>query len=85
MTDPEIIRFLQEGGRPTFGVHGRNMEVINLIASMERADLIRTEDASLSQETRRRAVWIADDRRHEPPEDILASLTRPPNPEAHHD
>lgn len=76
MTDPEIITFLQEGGRPTYGMHSRNMEVINLMASMEKAGLIRTEDASLSQETRRSAVWIADDRRGDSPEAILASLTQ---------
>lgn len=76
MTDPEIIEFLQGGGRPNFGMHGRNMDVINLMASMEHAGLIRTEDASLTQETRRTAVWIADERRHDPPEAILASLTQ---------
>ena len=74
MTDLEIITFLQEGGRPTFGMHGRNMEVMDLMARMERAGLINTEDASLSQETRRRAVWVAGDRRHELPETILASI-----------
>lgn len=76
MTDPEIIKFLQDGGRPTFGMHGRNMEVINLMASMEKTGLIRTEDASISQETRRRAVWIADERREESPEAVLACLTQ---------
>lgn len=76
MTDPEIIKFLQEGGLPTFGMHGRNMEVINLMDSMEKAGLIRTDDASLSQETRRSAVWISDERRNDPPEAILASITQ---------
>ncbi|WP_370281584.1 hypothetical protein [Pseudooceanicola sp.] len=76
MTDAEIITCLQKGERPTYGMHGRNIEVMNLMASMEKAGLIRTADASLSQETRRSAVWIADERRNESPEAILASLTR---------
>lgn len=76
VTDAEIITCLQEGDRPTYGMHGRNMEVINLMVSMEKAGLIRTEDASLSQETRRRAVWVSEARRREPPEAILASLTQ---------
>ena len=76
MTDEEIITYLQKGGELTFGMHGRNAEVMNLMADMEKAGLIRTEDASLSQETRRRAVWVADGRRSTPPESILASLKR---------
>ena len=76
MTDAEIITCMQQGHRPTYGMHGRNTEVMDLMASMEKAGLIRTEDASISQETRRRAVWIADERRHDSPEAILASLTQ---------
>ena len=46
------------------------------MAKMERAGLIRTDDDSLSQETRREAEWIAEDRRHEAPELILALIDK---------
>ena len=59
MTDQEIIDFLKSGGKPTFGMNGRNGEVMALMADLEARGSIRTEDASLSQETRRRAIWIA--------------------------
>ena len=60
MTDEEIIDYLKSGGKPTFGLHGRNAEVMALMADLEARGLIRTEDASLSQETRLRAIWLAD-------------------------
>ncbi len=61
MTDQEIIDFLKSGGQPTFGINGRNGEIMALMADLEKRGLIRTEDASLPQETRRRAVWIKQD------------------------
>ncbi|QDP53932.1 MAG: hypothetical protein GOVbin2937_9 [Prokaryotic dsDNA virus sp.] len=76
MTDLDIIKALQDGDRPTFGIHGRNMEVMGLMSRMEEAGLISTDDASLSQETRRRAIWVAEDRRGEQPASILASLSQ---------
>ena len=59
MTDAELINFIKAGGRPKFGINGHNGEIMDLMARLEKRGLIRTEDASLSQETRRRAVWIA--------------------------
>ena len=76
MTDEQIIASLQQGDHLTFGLHGRNFEVMDLMAKMERAGLIRTDDDSLSQETRREAEWIAEDRRHEAPELILALIDK---------
>ena len=81
MTDDEIISDLQEGYRLTFGVHGRNMEVVDLMARLEKAGLIRTEDLGLSQETRRGAIWISEPRRSEAPQLILDSLTGQNQPE----
>lgn len=74
MTDAEIVSCLQRGNRPTYGVHGRNMEVVTLMSRMEESGLIRTEDASLSQETRRRAIWVDEARRGEDPAHILRAL-----------
>ena len=48
MTDLEIIKSLQAGENLTFGVHGRNLEVIDLMHRMKVAGLVKTEDASLS-------------------------------------
>lgn len=58
MTDREIIQALKNGNELTFGMHGRNSEVMALMADLEQRGLIVTEDASLSQETRRSARWI---------------------------
>lgn len=58
MTDDEIITFLKSGGEPTYGIHGRNAEVMELMQGLELRKLIVTQDASLSQETRRSAKWI---------------------------
>ena len=58
MTDEQIIDALKAGETLNFGMHGRNMEVIELMAKLEREGKIETKDVSLSQETRREAKWI---------------------------
>lgn len=58
MTDEQIIEALKSGEVCTFGMNGRNMDVINLMARLEREGKIETWDVSLSQETRRAAKWI---------------------------
>lgn len=59
MTDQEIIDALKTGEVCTFGCNGRNTEVMDLMARLEREGKIKTWDESLSQETRRAAKWIA--------------------------
>lgn len=59
MTDQEIIDHLKSGGTCNFGMNGHNMEIIELMADLEQQGLIETWDASLSQETRRAARWVA--------------------------
>lgn len=71
MNDQEIIQSLQEGETLTFGLNGHNVEVMMLMAHLENANMIKTEDASLSQETRRKAVWVSDDHRQTPAAEIL--------------
>ena len=58
MTDDQIIDALKSGETLTFGLHGHNSEIMELMADLEKRNLIRTEDASLDQETRRAAFWI---------------------------
>lgn len=58
MTDEQIIEHLKSGETLTFGVNGRNAEVMELMADLERQGKIETWDDSLSQETRRAAKWI---------------------------
>lgn len=58
MTDEEIVAALKRGETLTFGCHGRNTEVMDFMADLERKGLIETRDLGLSQETRREAKWI---------------------------
>ena len=58
MTNEQIIDCLKAGEIVNFGMHRRNGEVMNLMAGLEKQGLIVTEDASLSQETRRSARWV---------------------------
>jgi len=60
MTDEQIIELLKSGETLNFRCNGRNSEVMALMADLEEKSLVRTEDMSLSQETRRIAVWIGD-------------------------
>jgi hypothetical protein len=59
MTDDQIIAHLKSGETLTFGCHGRNRDVLDLMGRLESQGAIETWDASLSQETRRSAKWIA--------------------------
>lgn len=58
MTDKEIIEYLKSGETLNFGCNGRNTEIMDLMAKLEKDGLIATEDIGLSQETRRTARWI---------------------------
>ncbi|MCE6957726.1 hypothetical protein LAZ40_01455 [Cereibacter sphaeroides] len=58
MTDQEIIEALKAGEELNFGCHGRNGEIMALMADLEQQGLIETWDLGLSQETRRGARWI---------------------------
>ncbi|XAI95583.1 hypothetical protein [Nostoc phage Nsp-JY21] len=58
MTDQQIIDALKSGETLTFGCHGRNGDVMALMADLETRGLIVTRDIGLSQETRREARWI---------------------------
>lgn len=60
MTNEEILTHLKSGGVCHFGCHGRNREVIEFIADLEKQGLVETRDASLSQETRREVWWVGD-------------------------
>lgn len=58
MTDEQIIEYLKAGETLNFGLHGRNTDVMELMARLEDEGKIETWDVSLSQETRRAAKWI---------------------------
>jgi len=58
VTDADIISALKAGETLTFGCHGRNGEVMALMAGLEEQGLIETWELGLSQETRRGARWI---------------------------
>lgn len=60
MDDAQIIAALKAGEVLHYGMHGRNLEVMNLMADLEARGLIETWDYSSSQETRRAAKWRAD-------------------------
>jgi hypothetical protein len=60
MTDEQIIAALKSGEVVNFGMNGRNVEVMRLMADLEKRGLITTWDASGSQETRREARWIGE-------------------------
>ena len=60
MTDAQILAALKAGEVLTFGCHGRNTEVMDFMADLEKRGLIETKDMGLDQETRREARWIAD-------------------------
>ena len=59
MTDAEIIERLKRGETLNFGCNGRNAEIMDLMADLEKRGLIETWDLGLSQETRRAARWTA--------------------------
>ncbi len=58
MTNEQAIAALKSGETLTFGCNGRNIEVMEFMADLERQGLIETRDIFLSQETRREAKWI---------------------------
>ena len=58
MTDNEIVAYLKSGGTANYGINGRNIDVVNLIAGLESKGMVETRDASTSQETRREVSWI---------------------------
>ncbi len=58
MTNEQVIAALKSGETVTFGCNGRNTEVMEFMADLERKCLIETWDMGLSQETRREAKWI---------------------------
>ena len=57
MSNQEIIKSLIEGHSLNYGVHGRNMDIVEFMADLERHGLITITDVSLSQETRYEARW----------------------------
>lgn len=57
MTDEEALAALKAGETLTYGIHGRNLEVIAFFADLEAKGLITTSDISRPQETRREARW----------------------------
>lgn len=59
MNDDEILAALKSGETLNFGCNGRNTDVMDFMADLERQGLIKITDASLSQETRCDARWIA--------------------------
>ncbi len=60
MTDEQILAHLKAGNVANYGMHGRNMEVVNFIADLEARGLVKTRDASSSQETRREVWWTGE-------------------------
>ena len=58
MTNEQILTHLKSGGVCTFGCHARNQEVMEFISNLEDQGLVKTRDASLSQETRREVWWV---------------------------
>lgn len=58
MTNEQIIEHLKHGRTLKFGCNGRNADVMEFIAGLEREGKVVTEDASESQETRRSVRWI---------------------------
>lgn len=56
MTDAQIRQCIADGYILNFGCNGRNMDVMNLMADLEKTGVIKTRDCSLSQETRREAI-----------------------------
>lgn len=66
MTDEQIIEHLKAGETLTFGVNGRNTEIMALMGRLEGQGLIVTEDCSLSQETRRSARWVTPTQMEQP-------------------
>lgn len=59
MWKDEIINALKSGEIVNFGCNGRNLEVMEFMAELEKQGLIKTMDMGLSQETRLEAFWIA--------------------------
>ena len=58
MTDQQILEHLERGEILNFGCNGRNQEVMDFIADLEREGKVKTRDASLSQETRREVIRV---------------------------
>lgn len=58
MTNEQIIATLKTGETVTFGLNGRNMDVVDFMANLELTGFITTEDCSTSQESRRSAKWV---------------------------
>lgn len=57
MTDKEALEALKAGETLTYGINGRNLEVMAFFADLEAKGLITTKNISSSQETRREARW----------------------------
>ena len=60
MTDEQILTYLKSGEELNYGCHGRNTDVMEFIADLEKQGLVKTWDISSSQETRRAVKWIGE-------------------------